>query len=476
MTSAQWRPVVSKAAGPVYLAIADAIATDIAAGRLPVGTRLPPQRALADQLGLDFTTVSRAYSEARRRGLVEGRVGQGTYVRGPSTMPVPVAAPARPAGAALTGGLVDMSMNLPPRFDDPALAAAMWSALTELEEAHGQEARGLDLLMRYQEPGGSARDRAAGVAWLSPRLPAAALDRTLVCPGAQGALLATLGVLAAPGEVVLAESLSYPGFLSLAAHLRLRAVPVPGDAQGPLPDAFEALCAAHRPRAFYTSPTIQNPTTLTIPAARRAALADIARAHGVAIVEDDAYGALPRAPVPPFAALAPDATYHVAGLAKCLAPALRIAYLVAPDARAAVRLAGALRATASMASPLTAALATRWIESGIAARVLEAIRQEAAARQALAAEILPGDAIDADAEGFHLWLRLSPPWTRGEFTARLRTVGIGVVASDAFALGPAPEAVRLGLGASPSRTELAQSLRIVADLLEQPPALSSLVV
>jgi DNA-binding transcriptional MocR family regulator len=466
--TAHWRPVVSKAAGPVYLAIADAIASDIASGRLPEGTRLPPQRALADQLGIDFTTVSRAYSEAQRRGLVEGRVGQGTYVRSRSaTQPLPIRAVPHAGG----GGMVDMSMNLPPRFDDAALSAEMWATLAALETPGG-----LDLLMRYQEPGGSARDRAAGVAWLSPRLPGVAVERTLVCPGAQGALLATLGAIAAPGDAVLAESLSYPGFLSLAAHLRLRPLAVPGDARGPLPEAFEALCAAHRPRAFYTSPTIQNPTTLTIPGARRRALADIARTHGVVLIEDDAYGALPRAPVPPFAALAPDITYHVAGLAKCLAPALRIAYLVAPDTRAAARLAGALRATASMASPLTAALATRWIEDGTAARVLEAIRQEAAARQALAADILPRDAVSADPEGFHLWLRLLPPWTRGEFTARLRSVGIGVVASDAFALGTPPEAVRLGLGASASRDDLAQSLRIVADLLGQPPAMSSLVV
>ncbi|MDE1150227.1 MAG: PLP-dependent aminotransferase family protein [Azospirillaceae bacterium] len=469
MIAAHWKPVVSKAAGPVYLAIADAIAADVAAGRLAPGTRLPPQRTLADQLGIDFTTVSRAYAEARRRGLVEGKVGQGTYIR--AVAAAALAPAARSTLAAGNGGMVDMSMNLPPRFTDAALAAELWSTVSALETGGG-----LDLLMRYQEPGGSVRDRAAGVAWLSGRLPGATVERTLVCPGAQGALLATLGVLAAPGDTVLVEPLSYPGLLSLAAHLRLRCLAVPSDAAGPLPDAFRAMCGTHTPRVFYTNPTLQNPTSLTIPLARRQALADIARAQGVMIVEDDAYGALPRQPVPPFAALAPDIVYHIAGLAKCLAPALRIAYLVAPDTRAAARLAGSLRATAAMASPLTAALATRWIEDGTAHRVLDAIRDEARARQHLAAGILPPDAVTADPEGFHLWLRLSLPWTRGEFAARLRTVGIGVVASDAFAQANPPEAVRLGLGAPASRDDLVLGLRIVADLLDQPPALSSLVV
>ncbi len=69
-----------------------------------------------------------------------------------------------------------------------------------------------------------------------------------------------------------------------------------------------------------------------------------------------------------------------------------------------------------------------------------------------------------------------PPWTRGEFVGRLRSAGIGIVASDAFALGAPPEAVRLGLGAPATRDELTQSLLIVADLLSQSPAISTMVV
>lgn len=462
MTETSWIPAIDKASGPLYLAIADALAADIFSGRLSGGTRLPPQRALADRLGIDFTTVSRAYTEARKRGLIEGKVGQGTYVRARASV--------TPSDMARRG-LVDMSMNLPPRFEDARLTPRLWQAVADL-----QAESGLDLLLRYQEPGGTGRDRAAGVHWLSSRLDGLTADRVLVCPGAQGALLAVAGALAAPGETICVEPLTYPGFLSLAAHLRLQLAAVPSDAEGPMPEAFDTLCLKHRPKAFYCNPTLHNPTTVTIPLARRHALAAIARKHGVAIIEDDAYGALPSAPVPPFAAIASDIVYHIAGLAKCLAPALRIAYLVVPDNRAALRLAGAIRATASMASPLNAAIATRWIEDGTAAAVLAAIRRESRARQALAAKILPMERVLADPEGFHLWLALPSPWTRGEFAARLRSAGIGVVTSDAFAVGTAPEAVRIGLGAPPGQAELEQSLQAVADLLAQPPALANMVI
>ena len=457
-----WAPVINKTAGPVYLAIADALQVDIRAGRLKAGTRLPPQRALAKALGIDFTTVTRAYAEARKRGLVEGRVGQGTYVS--------EGAPPRPQRPA-TSGLVDMSMNLPPRFDDEALRARMWRGIGGLEANEG-----LDLLLRYQHPGGAIRDREAGADWLAGRLPGLAPERILVCPGAQGALLAVASMLTAPGDIVCTETLTYPGFLSVAAHLRLTVVGVETDDKGLIPEAFEQICVSRRPKALYCNPTINNPTTITLSLSRRKAILDIAARYDVAIIEDDAYGALPMKPVAPLAALAPERVYHIAGLAKCLSPALRIAYLVVPDLRAATRLAGIIRATSAMASPLSAAIASRWIEDGTAEAVLAAIRRETRERQAIAAELLPATYLLADPEGFHIWLRLPAAWSRGEFSTRLRSAGIGVVASDAFAVGPAPEVVRLGLGAAESHDHLRQSLGIVADLLAEVPAASIIVI
>ena len=153
-------PALGRSSGPVYLAIAEAIAGDIAAGRLQPGTRLPPQRTLAEALGIDFTTVTRAYAEAGKRGLVEGRVGHGTYVR----LRQKQAAPG-------PGRAVDISMNLPPRFEDAALNSRMQAGIAEVSR------EGLDLFLAYQDPGGADWDCAAGAQWLAPRLPGVAADR-----------------------------------------------------------------------------------------------------------------------------------------------------------------------------------------------------------------------------------------------------------------------------------------------------------
>ena len=456
-TAPGWTPAIERGQGPLYLAIADRIGADIAAGRLAAGARLPPQRVLADLLGIDFTTVSRAYAEAARRGLVRSRVGQGTFVRPPL--------------AAATPGGVDLSMNLPPRFEDAALERRLAQSAGLLEESGG-----LDLLLRYQEPGGALADREAGAQWLAGRVPGLVAERVVVCPGAQGALAATLGLLAAPGETILAEALTYPGFRSLAAQLRLRVAGVAMDAEGIVPGALDAACQTVSPKALYCTPVLQNPTTATMSLARRQQIVAIARRHGAPIIEDDAYGLLPRAAPPALAALAPELVYYIGGLAKVLSPALRIAYLAAPDARQAQRVAAGIRATAAMASPLTAALATRWIGDGTALAVLGAIRAETAARRALAAQYLPEFAARSQPDSFHLWLALPPAWTRADLAGRLRAMGIGVVVSDAFAVTSAPEAVRIGLGAARTRRELAIGLQAIADLLSQPPALSSTVV
>src|SRR6202008_1967477 len=101
-----WLPTLSEWQGPAFLRIVDARAADIASGQLVRGQRLPTHRALASALDLDLTTVTRAYGEARRRGLLEAGVGQATFIsetpaRAPSELPAPVN--------------IDLSMNLPPQ-------------------------------------------------------------------------------------------------------------------------------------------------------------------------------------------------------------------------------------------------------------------------------------------------------------------------------------------------------------------------
>jgi DNA-binding transcriptional MocR family regulator len=229
------------------------------------------------------------------------------------------------------------------------------------------------------------------------------------------------------------------------------------------------MCREHRPKALYCTPTLHNPTTATLPLDRRQALIEIARRHQVPIIEDDAYGALPAQAPPALAALAPDLTWHIATLSKCATPALRVAYVVAPTVTGVFRIAGDIRATSLMAPSLMTSLATRWIQNGTLSSITAAIRREAAARQQIAARALRQFSFAADPAGHHLWLSLPEGWTQNDLGADTRKVGLSVVASDAFAVSEVPAAVRISLGAAPSRDGLERGLGVLAAVLSGSP-------
>ncbi|HEY9546626.1 MAG TPA: PLP-dependent aminotransferase family protein [Solimonas sp.] len=458
-TSSSWASAIERGDKPAYLAIADAIAADIDTGALTANQRLPTLRVLARELDLNFTTVARAYAEARRRGLIDARPRIGTVVRGVAA-DVPLAAN------------IDMTMNMPPEPREPAL-------LARLEQGLFAGLRGGDpyATLRYQEFGGSVRDRDAGAQWLAPSLPGVDGRQVLACPGMQGALLALFAVLAAPGETIACEAITYPGIQGIAAQLGIRLAGLPLDHEGLEAQAFEALCVARQPKALYCNPTLNNPTTLTWSRQRRATIAAIAQRYGVMIIEDDAYARLPTTPVASLASLAPERTFYLSGLAKCMGAGLRIAYLVPPSQRYAARVAAALRTMAVMAPAPSLAIATRWIGDGTAEAILQAVRGESHQRQRLAARILRRAEYAAHPDGFHLWLKVPEPWSRAGFTEYLRASGIGVVASDAFVVGiQAPEAVRICLGGPMSRVECGHWLEIIEDTVGQMPALTSRVM
>ncbi|MEO0762321.1 MAG: PLP-dependent aminotransferase family protein, partial [Pseudomonadota bacterium] len=296
-----WRPALATRQGPTYLALADAIAEDIARGRLADGDHLPTQRHLADALGLDVTTIARGYREAARRLLVEGRVGSGTFVRARAAEP----------SRGVRRDLSDRSMNLPPEPDDPDLLATLEESMAEI--GHDLVAR-----LRYQPVGGSAEDKSAAMRWLARHRVEANPETLLLTAGSHAALLAALSEVAAPGDAVACEAVTYPGIKAIAHMLGIRLVGLPFDREGVDPGALAALCREGELRAIYLNPTLHNPTTWTTPIGRRAEIVEVARHWGIPIVEDDAYGVIPTAGPPPIAMLAPEITYHVSGLSKCL--------------------------------------------------------------------------------------------------------------------------------------------------------------
>lgn len=457
-----WSPDLSQFRGPRYVAIAEALATDVAAGRLKAGERLPTHRDLAWNLKVTVGTVTRAYAEAERRGLIAGEVGRGTYVRDQSIDVVPKS----PAPAH--DGFVDLSRNYPPL--DPSDRTI---ADTIAEVARGD----ISDLLGYAQMLGLAEHREAGARWVRDSGVDCNGDHVVVTGSAQQGLMVAFAAAVRPGETVVTEQLTFYGIKALAGLMGYRMHGVAIDAHGLVPDALDLACRQHAPKALYCVPNLHNPTTAIMPEARRREIADVCRRHGVIIIEDDSYGFLLDQPPPPIAALAPDITIYVNGLSKPVAPGLRIGFLTT---RLAVidRIETAMRASTWMATPLMAEVATRLIHSGVARRIAHGKRDESRARQAMAARILAGAEMDRHQSAYHLWLHLPEPWRREEFTDAARRRGVGVAPAEAFAVGrnAVPHAVRVCLSAAADRAALEGALTTLDTLLHKATAHSGAMV
>jgi DNA-binding transcriptional MocR family regulator len=446
-TMPPWVDELDPAAGPRYLQIVGLIERAVSDGRLRPGDRLPPQRKLAELLDVDLTTVTRAFGEARERGLLDAVTGRGSFISTRQEEPGPP---------------LDLSMTIPPAPKGLRLGELMERGIAELLRRSDA-----DQLMNYHAGGGSLAERAAGAAWLAPLLGPLSPQRILLAAGAQSALTALFQMLAAPGETVLMEPLAYPGQIDAARRRGLAIAPVAEDGDGPLPQALEEAARCTGARLFCLTPTLHNPTCRTIPIGRRQEIVAAARKLDLILIEDDPYSLLAGDAPPPFAALAPERSWHVATLSKVLTPGLRTAFVLLPEGMAGDEFAAALRAVALMPAPLMTALATHWIRIGAAGELLDGVRREAAERQALARAILPAS-MQAHPHALHLWQKLPAYWDRHRLIESARRAGLGVMASDAFATGDqAPDAIRVALGAVPERARLAEALRLLAAIIAE---------
>ncbi len=456
-----WLPDIEARTGPRYLAIAQALAEDVEDGRLPPGAKLPTHRDLAFRLGLTVGMISRAYAEAQRLGLLSGEVGRGTYVRSAGT-----SLGTLDPREILPVGQVDLSLNYPPicGIEEQTMRRALRAVA---------DSNDLSQLLNYQHDGATSSQFEVAAKWLRHAEIPVASDRLIITAGLQHAMTICIAALCEPGDIVLAENLTYPGIraLGMVQHLRLQGIAM--DDQGLIPESFEAACSAASIRLLYTIPTLQNPTATILPENRRREIADIARRHEVTIIEDDLYGFhLPDAP-PRFAALAPDITIYLTSVSKCLMPGLRVGFAVPPE-RLMRKLGAMVRSTLWMNAPPMIEVFRQLVLSGDAERIVTARHTEAAARQEIAQRIL-GDHVDLPHRmSPHLWLPLPENWQENDFVSHARTRNVIVSTAEDFALTHAAgeNHARLCLGCPTSRDSLEAALTKIGDLLTEGPDLS----
>ena len=443
-----WSPVLPAGDAPIYERLVELLRADIASGHLTAGARLPPQRDLAHRLGLGLGTVTRAYVEAEKAGLVEAHVGRGSFVRG--------GAAARPPSSP-DNSLINLAQNIAPCRPAQARLADTLARLRRRGDLTDH--------LAYAPVAGMEAHRRAGAAWLerSAGLVGADWSRLVVCAGAQQGLALAFGAVARWGETVLCEASTFYGVKALAEHMGYGLKGLPLDAQGLRPDALDEAAATGAYKVLMVQPTLQNPTGRIMSAGRRAQIVAVARKHDLMIIEDDIYAVYAPGAPPAFALLAPERTLHVSGVSKSLAPGLRTGFLITPPGEVLERVLRAVRALAYAPPGFGALIATQWIEDGTADAIVAESVAELTARVALARAIL-GAAMETpmSASAPHVWLPMSELEAE-RLAGRALRGGVEVTPPSAPVVAPGlTTGVRLSLGAAPDRQTLERGLRIVA--------------
>jgi enduracididine biosynthesis enzyme MppQ len=347
------------------------------------------------------------------------------------------------------------TIDLGPGYLEPALlpVGAVRDACAEALEEFGAAALsyghdpGVDLL----------RELLAGRATAADRTPCRAAN-VLLTAGTSQALHLLATTFARPGDVALTEDVGYDLGHRILVDCGLRPVRVPGDVEGPLPDAFELLLErGPRPALFYVNPTHHNPLGRVVPLARRRALVEIAARYRLLVIEDDAYSELgfDDEPLPPsLAALAGyRGAVRLGTFSKTLGPGLRLGWLLADPSVVTVLVGhGLLRSGGSLnhLASLTAAVLLRdgrYDERLIDLRTQLRARRDALV-DALAAYLGERVGFRRPAGGYFLWLRL--PLEMNEATALQAAARAGVAVAPGSRFGPTRRpCVRLAYSAAP---------------------------
>ncbi len=439
-----WVPRLANAEGTLSDRIVATLSEDILAGALNGGDRLPAHRELAWSLGIGTGSVTKAYAILERQGIIRSVKGSGTFVS---------------VGRPRNGALIDFSINtLPLMLTDKMLSRTLSAISRRIDSDH---------VNLHPPPTGHDEHRRLLARWLGRQFVQAKPERLILTGSGQQAIWLAFDILCGGRGIIVTERLGYAGAIALARHRGHPLRSIAMDAEGMCPEDLDRELTDNdtggQRRLVYVTPTLQNPTTCTMGAARRQAIVDVCRRHSTPIVEDGVYTLGNDPTLLPLVQLWPEGVFHVASLSKSLSNGLRLGVLLAPPDGIA-KAQSTLEALPMTSSPVDYAMLEEWVTNGVADTLGESLRAEATRRSHLARTILAGRPLIAHDAAFHIWWPM--PHAKAEaITASAKVVGVSITPPDAIRTNPDDDrtGLRLCLG-SPSRAEVERGLTLLAQI------------
>ncbi|OIK12068.1 GntR family transcriptional regulator [Bacillus sp. MUM 116] len=423
MFTIDWKPNKSSPV-PLHKQITDFIKEKISNGEWIIGCKLPPQRSLANALGVNRSTVVAAYDELIAEGLIEGKSGSGTRVVN-NTWNLLATTPPPDWGSYVNFGI--HKPNLPTiqeinqaefipniiRLGTGELSPSLIPKT--LMKKVFQELSGKEISYGYEEPKGLLPLREQIAEYLRNIGIQASPSSILIVSGALQALqLISVGLLH-KGSTVLTEKPSYLHSLNVFQSAGMRLVGIPLDKEGIETNHISQYKKQHKAALLYTIPTFHNPTGTLMSEERRHQLLTNCQQERLPLIEDDVYRELWLDDEPPTPIKAFDKNglvLYLGSLSKSLSPGLRIGWIVGPEP-VVEHLADIKMQTDYGSSSLSQWAAVEWFSSGLYSQHLHEVRKVLKMRRNFTLNILKKYFSDLAVwekpkGGFYVWVRLLP--------------------------------------------------------------------
>ena len=438
----------------LYIAIADALGRDINSGILKPGQKMPTHRELAEIIGVNVSTITRAYKEAERRGLVIGTVGRGTYIKADAGMDSFLMKIEEKSSK-----IIEMGLILPLYSSEPDITGTIEKILNK---------KNLNVFLRYTDPFGLPEHRETGAYWVKRFGISVSNEEIVICAGAQHALNCCLSSLFEAGDRIAVDYLTYPGIKSIAKTLGIKLEPISMDKEGMIPENLETICRRNPIKGLYIMPSMQNPTTTSMSLQRRKEIASIIERNDLILIEDDIYSFTNQNQLQTITTMVPQNSIYIAGVSKAFYAGLRVAYVVTPK-QFRNRIAQAVVNTVWMAPTLNVEIISECIRNGTAEKIITSKLEEISRRFTVAKEKLSKYSFSGTSNSFFIWLSLPDYLTNKEIEFIGRENGINVISADKFIIGgeAAPSAIRISLSGAETIDELGEGLNTLNNILSK---------
>ena len=449
-----WVPDKNKLKRPYYLTLANALEADIVSGKLTSGTKLPPQRELADYLDLNFTTVTQAYNLCRERNLIYGVTGKGTFVS-----PLPGKHIIQPAG--LRPDVIELGLL---KGFDQIKAPIIEASRNVLQKGYIEE------LYSYTDAAGHLHQRVAGAHWMKQMDVHTDSEHTAIFSGAQNIISAALLSLFKIGDKIAVDEYTYSNLIGLARLSHIRLIPVRGDADGMDADELESLCRKEEINGIFLMPNCANPTTCTIPEKRKDELALVIARYNLILIEDDNTG-IPLHSGKEYHSMfsrLPEQTIYICNSTMALCNGLRVAFAAFPEAFR-VPLLNALFHLSIKTSSLDAEIMTELILDGKAAKLLELKTELAKERNQIFDRFFPEAVKPGSPAAFFRWLPI-PKLTMDEMDIErvLLQEKVNVYCSYRFTVNRNPQSfMRIAISSPHTVAELEKGCSVIRDFIRK---------